>query len=84
MISIKSQIKGMILARKLGLMSYRSAQEWHQNALIEHEYHLKNPGGDPFDIEFEVESYLDYNAKKFSRNFDAKQLSVFVQGDGFI
>lgn len=61
---------GMLLARKLGLVSYRAAEEWHQRfdrARIKKERRQ----GKPFEIEFEVESYLDYNAHKFVGNFDA-------------
>lgn len=61
---------GMVLARKLGLMSYRSAGEWRQRfnrARIPTERRTNKV----FDIEFEVESYLDYNARKFVSQFDA-------------
>ncbi len=61
---------GMLLARKLGLVSYRAAEEWHQRfdrARVSKERRK----GKPFEIEFEVESYLDYNAHKFVGNFDA-------------
>ena len=61
---------GMKLARKLGLVSYRAAEEWHQRfdrARISRERRK----GKPFEIEFEVESYLEYNAQKFVGNFDA-------------
>jgi homoserine O-acetyltransferase len=61
---------GMLLARKLGLVSYRAAEEWHQRfdrARVKKE----RREGKPFEIEFEVESYLDYNARKFVGNFDA-------------
>lgn len=61
---------GMILARKLGLMSYRAAEEWHQRfnrARVSPERRSE----DRFGIEFEVESYLDYNARKFVKTFDA-------------
>lgn len=61
---------GMILARKLGLVSYRAAEEWHQR--FDRARVAKNRRqGKPFEIEFEVESYLDYNAHKFVGNFDA-------------
>lgn len=63
-------LDGMLLARKLGLVSYRAAEEWHQRfdrARVSKE----RRNGVPFEIEFEVESYLDYNANKFIRNFDA-------------
>ncbi len=61
---------GMVLARKLGLMSYRAAEEWHQRfnrARVSADRKSK----DRFGIEFEVESYLDYNAHKFVKTFDA-------------
>ena len=61
---------GMMLARKLGLMSYRASEEWHQRfnrARVSPE----RKSDERFGIEFEVESYLDYNAKKFVRTFDA-------------
>ena len=61
---------GMILARKLGLMSYRAAEEWHQRfnrARVSPE----RKTNERFGIEFEVESYLDYNARKFVKTFDA-------------
>ena len=61
---------GMVLARKLGLMSYRAAEEWHQRfnrARVSPDRRSK----ERFGIEFEVESYLDYNARKFVKTFDA-------------
>ncbi len=61
---------GMTLARKLGLVSYRAAEEWHQRfdrARIPKE----KRSGEAFELEFQVESYLDYNAKKFIHTFDA-------------
>ena len=63
-------IKGMTLARKLGLMSYRAAEEWHRR-FDRTRVAPDKRGNDPFSIEFQVESYLEYNAKKFSRGFDA-------------
>ena len=62
--------KGMMLARKLGLMSYRASQEWRDRfdrARISPE----RRGGKLFEMEFEIESYLEYNANKFVNNFDA-------------
>jgi len=61
---------GMVLARKLGLVLYRAAEEWNERfnrARIDPSRRSK----DKFGIEFEVESYLDYNAHKFVENFDA-------------
>ncbi len=63
-------ITGMLLARKLGLVSYRAADEW--NAKFDR---AKLPeqalSGKPFQHEFEIENYLEYNAQKFVRSFDA-------------
>ncbi len=61
---------GMVLARKLGLVSYRAAEEWNERfnrARVDPSRRSKNK----FGVEFEVESYLDYNAHKFVENFDA-------------
>ena len=61
-------LNGMKLARKLGLMSYRAANEWRERfnrARIK-----KNEDQKMFDIEFEVESYLDHNSEKFISMFD--------------
>jgi homoserine O-acetyltransferase/O-succinyltransferase len=61
-------LMGMRLARKLGLISYRSAQEWQQRF-----GHLEvtKRAEQPFGMLYEVESYLDYNARKFVGGFDA-------------
>jgi homoserine O-acetyltransferase len=63
-------ISGMILARKLGLMSYRAAEEWHQR-FNRARVSADRKSDDRFGVEFEVESYLDYNARKFVKTFDA-------------
>lgn len=62
-------ITGMRLARKLGMISYRSAEEWVQRFGRERvsEEHCAN---DPFCIDFEVESYLEAHAQKFTGAFD--------------
>lgn len=64
----RQSLTGMCLARKLGLISYRSAQEWQQR--FGHQ-EIASRGGEPFGILYEIESYLDYNARKFSGGFDA-------------
>ncbi len=63
-------VEGMRLARKLGLMSYRSAPEWEQRFARERVHGGAHPD-EPFGIEFQVESYLDANARKFVGSFDA-------------
>jgi homoserine O-acetyltransferase/O-succinyltransferase len=60
---------GMRLARKLGMITYRSAEEWDQRfgrerAGGEHD------SGDQFGVDFEVESYLEHHARKFIGQFD--------------
>ena len=65
-------LKGMTLARKLGLMSYRAAEEWRRRFNRARVLPGRRaPPDDLFGIEFEVESYLDYNARKFAGGFDA-------------
>lgn len=62
--------KGMMLARKLGLMSYRASQEW-RDRFDRARVSPERRHGKKFEMEFEIESYLEYNAAKFVRNFDA-------------
>jgi homoserine O-acetyltransferase len=60
---------GMRLARKLGMITYRSAEEWRLRFGRERagsEYKTD----DPFGIQFEVESYLEHHANKFTGQFD--------------
>ena len=62
--------QGMRLARKLGMISYRSAVEWA--ARFGRERATDDiGGGEPFGIDFEVESYLAAHAAKFVGSFDA-------------
>ncbi|MEX2122356.1 MAG: homoserine O-acetyltransferase [Woeseia sp.] len=60
---------GQRLARKLGMITYRSAQEWDQRFGRER-ISTEEHGGDPFRIDFAVESYLESHARKFSGQFD--------------
>ncbi len=60
---------GMRIARKLGVITYRSAMEWSGRfgrIRLEPEHREEQP----FSLEFEVESYLEAHAKKFVRRFD--------------
>ena len=60
----------MRLARKLGMITYRSAEEWAER--FGRERATQEPQqGDPFGIDFEVESYLEAHANKFIGAFDA-------------
>jgi homoserine O-acetyltransferase len=66
---------GMRMARKLGVITYRSALEWdgrfgrvrldEQRSEAE-----RREDGDPFGLEFQVESYLEGHARRFVRRFD--------------
>ena len=65
----KPPLRGMRLARKLGMITYRSAEEW------DHRFGRERAGGehescDQFGIDFEVESYLEHHANKFIGQFD--------------
>ncbi|MBW7931264.1 MAG: homoserine O-acetyltransferase [Gammaproteobacteria bacterium] len=62
-------ITGMRLARKLGMLSYRSAQEWEGRFGRERIAAEQQPVGS-FAPEFEVESYLEAHAQKFTGQFD--------------
>ena len=58
---------GMRLARKLGMISYRSALEWAER------FGRERAAGDhdgPFGIDFEVEAYLEAHASRFVGAFD--------------
>ena len=63
-------VAGMRLARKLGMISYRSSQEWERRFGRERATDESLKAG-PFGIDFEVESYLDAHANKFIGTFDA-------------
>ncbi|HET6546616.1 MAG TPA: homoserine O-acetyltransferase [Rhodanobacteraceae bacterium] len=60
---------GMNIARKLGVITYRSAMEWSGRfGRIR-----LDPGereDEPFGAEFQVESYLIAHARRFTRSFD--------------
>ena len=57
---------GMSLARKLGLVSYRAADEW--NSKFDRS---RMPAGQRSEQPFALENYLEYNAQKFVHSFDA-------------
>ena len=63
-------VDGMRLARKLGMISYRSAEEWQGR--FGRERSSDSPDTDNlFGINFEVESYLQNHAERFVGAFDA-------------
>ena len=61
-------VQGMRLARKLGMLTYRSPLEFQQRFGREF---VSTQSNDPFGISFEVESYLESHANKFVGSFDA-------------
>ncbi|MEO3781510.1 homoserine O-acetyltransferase [Micromonospora sp. B11E3] len=61
---------GMLLARKLGMMTYRSAREWDQRFGRTRLAAERWAANGPFSAEFQVESYLQAHADRFVHNFD--------------
>ncbi len=59
---------GMKLARKIGMSSYRTAEEWAERFGRQR---TDRWGKALFGIEFEIESYLEAVARKFVDQFDA-------------
>lgn len=64
----KPPARGMRLARKLGVTSYRSPGEWNERFGRKH---VTPPPADPWGTRFEIESYLEHMAEKFVDRFDA-------------
>lgn len=63
-------VVGMKLARKLGMITYRSAGEWLERFGRKRIPPERKPDG-PFAMEFEIESYLQHHADRFTGGFDA-------------
>lgn len=62
---------GMRLARKLGMISYRSASEWQTRFARERAPSSSDSNSTgPFQRSFEVESYLEHQANAFIGKFD--------------
>ena len=60
---------GMRMARKLGVITYRSALEW-DGRFGRVRLESDRPDDEPFGLEFQVESYLEGHARRFVRRFD--------------
>lgn len=60
---------GMRMARKLGVITYRSALEW-DGRFGRVRLDSEQSEDDPFGLEFQVESYLEGHARRFVRFFD--------------
>jgi homoserine O-acetyltransferase len=63
-------VVGMRLARKLGMITYRSAREWEQRFGRERATDVHESDG-PFRVDFEIEAYLEAQANRFIGAFDA-------------
>lgn len=59
--------QGMRMARKLGMLSYRSAEEWRTRFGRRHQDYFPE---ELFGMTYEVESYLEAAARRFVRSFD--------------
>lgn len=85
---------GMRMARKLGVITYRSALEWDGRfGRVRLDRSTQEPDRsddeDPFGLEFEVESYLEGHARRFVRRFDpncylylSRSMDWFDLGEG--
>ena len=60
---------GMNIARKLGVITYRSALEW-SGRFGRIRLDPEKRSEEPFGAEFEIESYLNWHAHRFTRSFD--------------
>jgi len=63
-------VQGQRLARKLGMMTYRSPREWEQRFGRER-ISLEMHADEQFFGDFSVESYLENHANQFTGQFDA-------------
>ncbi|UPG91997.1 homoserine O-acetyltransferase [Luteibacter aegosomaticola] len=61
---------GMSIARKLGVITYRSAMEWNGRFARIRLDADEREANEPFGFEFQVESYLEAHARRFNRQFD--------------
>ncbi|GHC05232.1 homoserine O-acetyltransferase MetX [Thermomonas carbonis] len=80
---------GMRMARKLGVITYRSALEWDGRFGRVRLESDRRDDEDPFGLEFEVESYLEGHARRFVRSFDpncylylSRSMDWFDLGEG--
>jgi len=60
-------VKGMRMARKLGMLSYRSSQEWRSRFGRRKQSYFPST---LFGMNYEVESYLEAAARRFVHSFD--------------
>lgn len=67
----KAPVCGMRLARKIGMLSYRSPGEWLERFGRARVRQDSPRGVASFGIDFEIESYLEAHADRFVGRFDA-------------
>lgn len=79
--------KGMRMARKLGMLSYRSAEEWRTRFGRRVQDYFPT---ELFGMNYEVESYLEAAARRFVRSFDpcsylylSRSMDWFNVADGY-
>jgi homoserine O-acetyltransferase len=63
---------GMQLARQLATISYRSGPEWERRFARKRVVPHRLPS--PHDFDFAIESYLEFQGRKFSRTYDPNSL----------
>ncbi|MEO5596304.1 MAG: homoserine O-acetyltransferase [Lysobacteraceae bacterium] len=61
---------GMRMARKLGVITYRSSLEWSGRFGRVRLDAEQRDDDEPFGVEFQVESYLENHARRFVHSFD--------------
>ena len=80
-------VKGMRMARKLGMLSYRSSEEWRTRFGRRTQDYFPT---ELFGMNYEVESYLEAAARRFVRSFDpcsylylSRAMDWFNVADGY-
>lgn len=80
-------VKGMRMARKLGMLSYRSSEEWRTRFGRNTQDYFPT---ELFGMNYEVESYLEAAARRFVRSFDpcsylylSRAMDWFDVADGY-
>lgn len=80
-------VKGMRMARKLGMLSYRSSEEWRTRFGRREQDYFPT---ELFGMNYEVESYLEAAARRFVRSFDpcsylylSRAMDWFNVADGY-
>jgi homoserine O-acetyltransferase len=67
----KEPVAGMRLARKIGMLSYRSPEEWRERFGNDRVPDYQPDSRMDFGTEFQIESYLQAHAERFVGSFDA-------------